>query len=104
MQFLSGVNLLIFWIASILWDFLLNIVTIIIIVLLVAFSSIENYNPVHVFLILFLYNFAMIPVICILSLLFASQQKKTFLIFLNFIGGAYRIVNVQPLTVNATDK
>lgn len=94
MQYASGVNMYIFWGVSILWDILSNVVTIIIIIFMLALSQQSEWKSFSdlaiVFLILFLYNFAMIPIMCVFSLFFTKPSLgKTFVIVFNLVGGMY---------------
>lgn len=78
LQYASGINLPIFWAASIIWDLLTNCITIFIIVFLLLLGQHDQWKSISelslVFLILLLYNFAMMPVICLLSLLFSKPS------------------------------
>lgn len=78
LQYASGVSLPIFWGASIMWDLLTNCITIFIIIIMLILGQHDYWkSPMElaiVFLILFLYNFAMMPVICILSLIFTKPS------------------------------
>lgn len=76
MQYASGVNLPIFWATSILWDVLTNCITISIIIIMLILGQHEHWKSFSelgiVFLILLFYNIAMMPVICVLSLIFTK--------------------------------
>lgn len=76
MQYASGAYMSIFWGASIIWDLFTNSITIFIVIIMLAFGQNEHWckpgELAIVFLILFLYNFAMMPVICLLSLIFSK--------------------------------
>lgn len=78
MQYASGVNLPIFWAASIVWDLLTNCITSAIIIFLLILGQHDQWKSISelsiVFLILLMYNFAMMPVICLLSLLFSKPS------------------------------
>lgn len=78
LQYASGVSLPIFWAASIIWDLLTNCVTIIIILFILVLGQHDQWKSISelslVFLILLMYNFAMMPVICLLSLLFTKPS------------------------------
>lgn len=98
MQYLSGVNLYIFWGTSIVWDLLMNTFTIIIIIVMVAISSLKDINLAILFLILFLYSVAMIPLLCVFSLIFPTPSfGRIFISIFNLIIGAYRMINMQKL-------
>lgn len=76
MQYVSGANLSVFWISSILWDILTSMITIALIIIMLALSQ-RNYwsnasTLAIVFLILVLFNYAMIPIICLASLIFSK--------------------------------
>ncbi|XP_031625623.1 ATP-binding cassette sub-family A member 3-like [Contarinia nasturtii] len=76
MQYTSGAYLSIFWGASILWDLLTNTITICIIIIMLILGQHEHWKSPSelaiVFLILFVYKFAMIPIICLASLIFTK--------------------------------
>lgn len=96
MQYVSGVNLFIFWGASILWDILANIITIIIIIVMLALSQRSEWKTFSdlsvLFVILLFYNIAMIPLICLVSLIFSKPTLgKTLLIIFNLVAGECRI-------------
>lgn len=81
MQYASGVNVPIFWAASILWDLFTNSITILVIIIMLAIGQHDGWKSPGdlsvVFLLLFLYNFAMMPVICIFSLMFSKPTTGT---------------------------
>lgn len=76
MQYANDVNLPIFWGASILWDILTNCITILIIIFMLAIGVQDQWKSAEelfsVLVILVLYNFAMMPIIGILSLFFTK--------------------------------
>lgn len=76
MQYASGVNVFVFWAASIAWDLLTNTITVLIIIFMLILGQRDQWNSPKdlaiVFLILELYNFAMMPLICIFSLIFTK--------------------------------
>lgn len=85
LQYASGTNLSIFWLASILWDVFTNMVTVAIIVIMLAFSRQPFWadaNTVAVIGMLFtVYNVAMMPVICLTSLIFSKPTTGVNVIF-----------------------
>ncbi|XP_037034194.1 ATP-binding cassette sub-family A member 3-like isoform X1 [Bradysia coprophila] len=85
LQYASGINLSIFWIASILWDVLTHMVTVVLIVVMTAFSRQPFWaeaNTLAVIGLLFtMYNFAMIPVICLTSLIFSKPTTGMNVIY-----------------------
>lgn len=76
MQYANDVNLPIFWGTSILWDILTNCITILIIIFMLAIGLQDQWKSADelfsVFVILVFYNFAILPIICILSLFFTK--------------------------------
>lgn len=76
MQYASGAYCMVFWGASILWDLFTISITISIIIVMLAIGQHEHWRTPGelsiVFLILFMYNFAMNPIICLLSLVFSK--------------------------------
>lgn len=85
LQYVSGINLSLFWIASILWDVLTNMVTVVLIVAMIAISR-QNFwsdaNTLGVITVLFImYNVAMMPVICLASLIFTKPTTGLNVIY-----------------------
>ncbi|KAG4068832.1 hypothetical protein HA402_004980 [Bradysia odoriphaga] len=77
LQYASGINLSIFWVVSVLLDVLTNMATVTLIVVMIAFSRQPFWaeaNTLAVIGTLFtMYNFAMMPVICLTSLIFSKS-------------------------------
>lgn len=85
MQYVSGVNVPIFWIVSIVWDILTSLITSFIIVLMLALGNHQNWNSFSdlalAFSIFLAYNFAMMPIICVFSLFFTKPSTGMIVIF-----------------------
>lgn len=81
LQFASGANVPVFWAASILWDVITICVTIAIIVGILAAGKNEQWKDPTVLgylaLILIMCSIAMIPLVCILSLIFTKPSLGT---------------------------
>lgn len=84
----------ILWAVSILWDLLTNCITIILIIILVALSDHDDWKQElgTIFLLMFFYNFAMVPWICLLSLIFSKPSLGMVIVtFSNFVFGMYNV-------------
>lgn len=94
MQYVSGVRMPIFWGVSIIWDMITTtiVVFVIIAMLLLGHQSVFK-TPVEllsIFLIFFMYNFAMTPVICVWSLIFTKPSfGRAFVTIFNVIIGEF---------------
>lgn len=99
LQYASGANVLILWAMSILWDLLTNCITIILIIILVASKNDDDWKHQlgTIFLLMFVYNLAMIPLICLLSLIFSKPSLGMVVVtFLNFVFGMYVNTHRKP--------
>lgn len=74
-------NLFVFWATSILWDLITNLITMILIIVLLIIGKHEHWKSFDelatVFLILLVYNIAMMPIICLWSLVFRKPSLGT---------------------------
>lgn len=91
---MTGVNVLVFWGASFLWDFCTFIITILLIIVSVAPFQIPHWlSPGElslVFIALFVFGFAALPMTYVLSSLFkAPSTGLQVMIFLNFLTGNF---------------
>lgn len=79
MQYVSGANLYIFWFTSILWDLLSSLITVVGIIILMALSQHEYWSDFDtltiVFSVLVAFFCAMIPVVCLASLIFSKPTN-----------------------------
>lgn len=103
MQYASGAMLPIFWGASILWDLFTNLITICIIIIMLILGQHDQWKSFGelsiVFLILLLYNFAMMPVICILSLIFSKPSTGMNVLSIgNMIVSKYKNPHLHPMS------
>lgn len=92
LQLLSGVNVITFWTTSFLWDLLTFVITILLIILTLApfqidyWSSPEELGPM--FVALFAFSFAMLPMNYVFSLFFKSPTgAMQLMVFINVITG-----------------
>lgn len=85
LQYVSGVNLSLFWIASIVWDVFTSMATVVLIVIMLAVSRQSFYsdaNTLGVIALLFImFNVAMMPFICLASLIFTKPTTGVNVIF-----------------------
>lgn len=74
-----------FWAASILWDVLTNMVTVVLIVIMLAVGQREFYSNAStlgvIALLLIMFNVAMMPVICLASLIFKKPTTGVNVMF-----------------------
>ncbi|KAJ6646771.1 Phospholipid-transporting ATPase ABCA3 [Pseudolycoriella hygida] len=90
LQYVSGVNLFVFWIASILWDVLTNMATVTLILIMLACSGKPFWSDAYTIgmmaLLFCMYNVAMMPIVCLVSLIFnKSTVGFNVLFFLGMI-------------------
>lgn len=94
MQYVSGIRMPIFWGVSILWDMITTTIVIFIIMTMLLLGQ-QSYfkTPVEllsIFLIFFMYNFAMTPIICVWSLIFTKPSfGRAFVTIFNVIIGRF---------------
>lgn len=76
LQYVSGINLTIFWISSILWDVFTNMSTVLLIVIMLLTSQHHFWSEANIVgiiaLLLIGFNFAMMPIVCLASLIFTK--------------------------------
>lgn len=102
MQYASGAYMFVFWGASILWDLLMSIITICVILIMLIIGQHPYWRSPSelaiVFLILFMYKFAMIPIICLLSLVFSKPTTGMNVIsFANIILSKFKELSIDLL-------
>lgn len=85
LQYVSGINLSIFWITSILWDVFTNMATVVLIVLMLASSRQTFWSDAKtlgvISLLFTMFNVAMMPVICLTSLIFTKPTTGLNVVF-----------------------
>lgn len=91
-KYISGVRMPIFWGVSILWDMLTTTIIVLIIFSMLLLSPHHHFQtPTEwfaVFLIFFMYTFAMTPIVCIWSLIFTKPSfGRAFVSIFNVIVG-----------------
>lgn len=84
MQYVSGMNTIVFWLTSMLWDLLTFTFTIIIIIIVLAISQHSGFKSFidlsQLFLILFTYALAMMPILFLISLVFSQPSTAVSVI------------------------
>lgn len=90
LQYVSGANLSLFWTASIFWDVLTNMITVVLFVVILAISRHKFWSDANtlvvIALLLTMFNVAMMPVICLASLIFKKPTTGVNVVFfLNLI-------------------
>lgn len=108
LQYVSGVNLPIFWTISILWDLFTNCITIAIIITMVVLNTSDGSQASEwknacgiIFLVIFMYNFAMMPMICLFSLAFHNPALGMCVVsIINIVFGNFQWISEFEFQIN----
>eukprot|EP00116_Pleurobrachia_bachei_P006676 sb/3466938/ len=91
LQQISGINGVVYWVGTLIWDHVNYLICILVITILFAAFDLDGFGPTSigaVFVLLFMYGFASIPFVYMLSFLFSSAVSAfSLIVTLTFITG-----------------